>query len=283
MQTVTRPLLLLHSNTVLRERVRRASHRQFDLQHVTSWTHLQEAIRESAPGALVLIDPYADGGSEGHFSPALRALLRDFPSATVVAAMSVQPDDFRSIRTLGTWGVAEIVDLAVDTTSASLAALLDKVSGQRFRVLLETSVLPHTSGRARSIVLAAADVVATGGQAEDLAESLGISRRTLLRWCDQAGLPPPRRLLTWLRILLAAELLDERGRTVSSIARVCGYASGTALRTALQMQLHKTPKTLRREGAFATASQAFVEELRRARVNTGASRRRSEADGTTAR
>jgi AraC-like DNA-binding protein len=67
-----------------------------------------------------------------------------------------------------------------------------------------------------------------------------------------------------MRILLAAEMLDEPGRTVASIAFAFGYSSDTALRTALLMQLGKAPKQLRREGAFATASEVFGRELRQA-------------------
>ena len=271
MQTVTPPLLLFHPDKVLGNRVRKASQHRFEFHHLTSWTGLHQAVAASAPGALVIIDPAAEQEPDGGPAPALQALLRDFPSATVVAAFKVQRDDFRRVRTLGTWGVAEIVDLAVDTTSAGLVELLREVSGRPFRFLLETSILPHTSGRARSILLAAADVVVAGGHAEDLARSLGIARRTLLRWSERADLPPPRRLLAWLRILLAAAMLDEPGRTVASIAHACGYASDNALRTALQMQLGTTPKALRREGAFAMASQAFLEELRRPSAHVGIS------------
>lgn len=60
----------------------------------------------------------------------------------------------------------------------------------------------------------AAETAATGGQAEDLAHVLSVTRRTLLRWSEQAGLPPPRRLMAWMRILLAAAMLDEPGLSI---------------------------------------------------------------------
>ena len=64
-----------------------------------------------------------------------------------------------------------------------------------------------------------------------------------------------------MRILLATELLDDPGRTVSSVALACGYASDNSLRRALQDFLDTTPTALRRIGAFATASRAFLREL----------------------
>ena len=57
--------------------------------------------------------------------------------------------------------------------------------------------------------------------------------RTVLRWAERAGLPAPRRMLAWMRILLAAVLLDDPGRTVLSVAHACGYSSDSSLRRAM--------------------------------------------------
>lgn len=271
MHPITRPLVLLHPDKVFRERVRRASWQKFDVRQVTTWTDLREAVQESAPGALVVVDPHADANGNGTLSPALHAFLLDFPSATVLAALEVRPADFRQLRTLGAWGVVDLICLEQDATAEAIGHLLLSVSGVRLRALLEEFLPPTTPGRARSILLVAADVVSSGGHAADLADALGVTRRTLLRWCEDAGMPAPRRIMTWMRILLAAEMLDEPGRTVASIAFACGYASDTALRTTLTMQLGKTPKVLRREGAFMTASEAFLHELRSARNGAGRS------------
>lgn len=270
MQRIVRPLFLLHSDAVFRERVRRASQQRFSFREAPTWTDLRDEIRQSPPGAIVIVDPYTETGINGDLSPALHALLLDFPSATVIAALNVRRRDFRKVHTMCAWGVADIICLGEDDTAESIGHMLLSISGFRLQSLLDAPLPSHMPGRARSILLVAADMVSAGGQAEDLARALGVNRRTLLRWCEQAGLPPPRRLMAWMRILLAAEMLDEPGRTVGSIAFACGYASDTALRTALQMQLGKAPKVLRREGAFAAASEAFGRELRQvqSRVKT---------------
>ncbi len=271
MHAITRPLLVLHPEKAFRERVRKAGLQKFEIQQVTTWTDLREAVQESAPGALVVVDPHADANGHGTLSPALHAFLLDFPSTTVLAALDVRPEDFRHLLTLGAWGIADLICLEQDATAEAIGQLLLSVSGMRLRALLEELLPPTTPGRARSILLIAADAVSSGGHATDLADALGVTRRTLLRWCEDAGLPAPRRIMTWMRILLAAEMLDEPGRTVASIAFACGYASDTALRTTLTMQLGKTPKALRQEGAFMAASQAFLHELRSVRHGTGTS------------
>ena len=81
------------------------------------------------------------------------------------------------------------------------------------------------------------------------------------RWCRRADLPPPRRLLAWLRLLLAADLLDDPGRSVASIAEACGYASEVSLKAALRQFMGAPPSELRRRGAFDTAARAFAQEL----------------------
>ena len=64
-----------------------------------------------------------------------------------------------------------------------------------------------------------------------------------------------------MRILLAAVLLDDPGRTVLSVAHACGYASDSSLRRAMQDFLGTGPSALRREGAFGRASRVFLGEL----------------------
>ena len=68
-----------------------------------------------------------------------------------------------------------------------------------------------------------------------------------------------------MRILFAADLIDDPGRTVSDVATSCGYAADTSLRHALRAFLGRGPRELRESGAFAAASEAFVQALVEAR------------------
>jgi AraC-like DNA-binding protein len=260
MRPIARPLLLLHPDAVFREQVRRATGKRFHFHPTSSWEELREALRTAPPSALIVVDPYWGVEGEG-LSNALRLLLAEFPSVTVIAALELRPDRYRDLRTLGAWGVAEVIALGETDTKESIARQLRSVQGRPLQSLLERSLPSSMPGNARALLMAAAEVVAVGGQAKELARALYLSPRTLLRWCDRAELPPPRRLLVWMRILLASELLDDPGRTVSSVALACGYSSDNSLRRALQDFLHTTPTVLRREGAFDLASRAFLREL----------------------
>lgn len=222
-------------------------------------------MAEAPPSAMAVVDPNAPDGSrdsesEGP-SPRLHALLEAYPSTPVIAAMIVGPDDFEQVRRLGRWRIVQVITLGHDDTVPAIASRLHGARGRPMRSLLEEVLPPATSGRARVIIEAAADVVATGGHGRDLAAALGLSRRTLLRWSQRAGIPPPRQLLAWMRVLLACALLDDPGRRVQGVAAAAGYASDSGLRRVTQNLLAASPSDLRERGAFRTASAAFVAVL----------------------
>ena len=276
MQSVARPLLVLHSDALFRERLRRIGSQRFQCQFVPDWDTLREAVREAPPAALIVVDPYTHAyGAEAELAPELRSLLWEFPSATVIAALEVKRGRIRDLRTLGEWGVKEVIALDEEDTLEAIARRLRSAQGRPLQSLLERSLPSTLSGRARTLLMAAAEVVAEGGHGRDLAASLRLSERTLLRWAEQADLPPPRRVLAWMRVLLACELLDDPGQTVLSVAYTCGYASDSSLRRAVQEFTGVLLTDLRKQGAFATASRTFLAELSSTREQ-GRLRRRTE-------
>ncbi len=261
MKVSPRPLLILHSNRPFRDRLARAARRRFAFQVQEDWEALFQAMGQAPPAAVVLVDPYMGRTNGKGPAPELYALLRSFPSATVVAALDTPPNRFRDIWTLGEWGVAEIIQTEEDTTEQALRRRLLSARGQPLRMLLSQELPFPLTGRARTILDAAVETVMVGGHPKDLARSLHFSPSTLLRWCQRSQLPTPRRLLLWMRVLFASALLDDPGHTVFSVGLACGYSGDQALRRAIRSVVPYTPSELRRKGAFSTVSQAFVEEL----------------------
>ncbi|HEX5727695.1 MAG TPA: helix-turn-helix domain-containing protein [Longimicrobiaceae bacterium] len=276
MQPIARPLFVLHSDALFRERLRRLGNQRFQCQFVPDWESLRQGLKEAPPSALVVVDPYTRTyGTEAELSPELRALLWEFPAATVIAALEVRRGRVRDLRTLGEWGVKEVIALDEEDTLEAISRRLRSAQGRPLQSLLERSLPTNLSGRARTLLMAAAEVVAEGGHGRDLAASLRLSERTLLRWAEQADLPPPRRVLAWMRVLLATELLDDPSQTVLSVAYTCGYASDSSLRRAVQEFTGVLLTQLRKQGAFTTASEMFLRELQETREQ-GRARRRSE-------
>jgi AraC-like DNA-binding protein len=262
MVTSPRPLIVMHSNGAFREHVRRYTSATFDCSFLASWESLRAALPDAPPAALLLVDPYSSSSKDGlQLAQELRALLWEFPSATVVAAMELRPGRSHDVRTLGEWGVTDIISIGEEDTQEAITRRLRAAQGRPLQNLLQRCLPSAISGRARTLLMTAAEVVSMGGRGRDLAKAMHLSERTVLRWSERAALPPPRRLMAWMRILLAASLLDDPGRTVLSVAYACGYSSDSSLRRAMQDFLGTVPTTLRREGAFSAAARRFLEEL----------------------
>jgi AraC-like DNA-binding protein len=278
----TRTLLILHTDELLlRQLVRVGDRLGWGLQTVSSWDALFDGVRAANVSALLVVDPYMETNGD-HLSIELASLLNRFPSLSVTAALALRPGRLDDLRRLGDWGVVQIIDLDEEATEWAMAHRLRSSTGRPLRVLVERALPSYTGGAARSILGAAVENTITGGTGVDLAKALHITTRTLLRWCRKAGLPPPRRLLVWMRMLLAAELLDDLGRSVSEAALACGYSSDGSLRNAMRSLLGRSPSDLREMGAFAATSEAFVQDLRRARSPTARYRAESKKGASTA-
>lgn len=278
MRTALRPLILLHSDPAFRERLRRVSQARYDFRRVESWDELERLVRDTAPAGLAVVDPYWGQPPRGRTAPPLLALLKRFPSASVVAALFMRPGWMEDIRALGELGIAGVVDLEAENTDLLILRTLQGAQTRPLRAFFRGGLRVPLTGRARIILDAAVDVVIAGRQAGDLARDLRIHRDTLLRWCREAHLPIPRQLLMWLRVLLAAELLDNPGQTVEHVAQACGYSSDDALARALHQRLGMRPAALRRRGAFQTAAARFQRELERPRETVTARLRAVPAD-----
>lgn len=254
----SRPLLVMHAAPGLSAALREAADDPARVWPVPDWDALERAMDRLPPTAVVIVDPYL--GGEADPSPRLQALLQQMPSATVVAAFTVTAQTARHVETLARWGVADVIDVGREDTPVSLRRRLRMVQGRLAARLLERALPRSTPTRTRALLAVAADTAAVGGGSAELAVALGVTERTVLRWCTRADLPQPRRLLAWLRVLLAADMLDDPGRTLAAVARACGYSSDTALRNTLRTFLGASPTELRGK-AFQTASGAFAREL----------------------
>jgi hypothetical protein len=136
-------------------------------------------VRDSPPSALVVVNPYEEAQGQRALRPALKNLLVEFPSMPVFAALEVRADRVEDLRTLGKWGVVQVISIAHDDTPDALVHRFRASQGRPLKALLEQVLPADTPGRARAIVDAAAEVVAVGGHGRDLARQLHLSRRTL--------------------------------------------------------------------------------------------------------
>lgn len=224
------------------------------------WADVEVPLRHAPASTLVVVDPYA-GPRRGALFPRVRELLRRFPSIPIVAAIERREMD-ADVRMLLEWGISEVVTLGTESLPRALRSRLAQAHARPFKRALEATFSRYMSAEARDLVMAAAEVVADGGQAPELGERMRVGARTLSEHSMRADLPPPRQVQTWMRVLLACYLLDDPGRTVYGAAFASGYHTERSLRRAITALLGTDSTTLRRAGAFTTAVGAFNSLLR---------------------
>ena len=164
-----------------------------------------------------------------------------------------------ALRELARAGVHELVFREVDDSPAFLA--------KKFSLGEETRAAAAVLARLASILptrlLAIADYALNfpreSHSVTTVASALGISRKTLTNWCARENCPPPGILITWCRLLLAAELLQASRRPVERIAHSLEFASGSAFRNLCHRYLARRPTALRAPGALEEAYRAFAE------------------------
>ncbi|HEX2211270.1 MAG TPA: helix-turn-helix domain-containing protein [Longimicrobium sp.] len=231
---------------------------RFRVREVADWEGLATILPSIHPTSVVVVDPYR--GSDRP-ADAFWTTLERFPSAAVVPAFEVRPDRADHARGMVLAGVSEILNLSREHTPALAAARVRSAFARPFKRRIDGALSRHVAVEARTILTAAAEVAVRGGCANELADMFGVRGKTLASWCTAHGLPLPRRLLAWLRILLAAHLLEDAGRTRAAVAAACGYRTDRSLRRIIQRFVGPRSSS----PLFESATRAFNDELRACR------------------
>jgi len=258
-----RQIFLLHPDEEFRRRVRSSLTEGFGCWVLPDWRTLREAARNASAAEVAVVEA---SGPDAGLSPELRAFLAEFPQVPVIAVLPPALESVREVRTLREWGVAEVIVRGVEDTPEGIAGAVRYAQGTVLRGVVQEILPPYVGAPTRRLLLAAAEAIATGGHARDMAAALSVTETTVMRRCERLRLPPPRRLLAWMRVLLAARLLDHPGRTSQSVAYACGYATEAGLRRVLQGFLGTSVTELRERGAVKAAAGAFLRELRELRA-----------------
>ena len=231
-------------------------------QPVRSWDALPGALRDAPPSTVVLVDPYLGANGLGPSQRVLEVTDRH-PMNPVVAALELSPKRVEDVRTLLAWGVSDLLDLMLEPTPEAVVMRVRQAHARPLKRRVEEVLPRKLSVNGQTLLWAAAEVAVDGGGAPQLARIFGVAPRTLTGWCAREGLPAPRHLLAWMRLFLAAALLEGTDRTTGSVAAACGYATKHALRRAMRELLGGEIPA--REEVWEEAARGFTGALRDAR------------------
>lgn len=226
----------------------------YSIHRVDGWDDLRARLRTAPPSTFAMVDADAPGGG---LDVRVRELVERFPMNPVVAVVELGPDRVLELRELLRWRVSEVVNSRTETLPIAVAHRLGCAHARPLKLRLE-AVAPRATHDGMTLLNAAAEVAVDVGGAPELAQRLGARPRTVAGWCARVGFPPPRRLQAWVRLLLAAALLEDPERTVWGAALACGYSNDNSLRRAMR---ELTGGLLPRARAFEVAAAAFCAEL----------------------
>lgn len=186
------------------------------------WDELIAVARDASPASVIAVDPFSESQA-GSVAEALSRLLAAAGMTPVVAVLEMRHAGEEEIRALFAAGVTDVLDAELEGTPGAAGEVLMSMKARPFKLLLESSLSRFLSFDALTLIRAAAEVTVDGGGAEDLADLFDSQERTVSGWCAREALPPPRRLLAWLRLILAVALLTDPARRIGQVASAVGY------------------------------------------------------------
>lgn len=214
--------------------------------------------------SLAVLDLYVDGGMD--LDP-VRQLRRLYPRLVTVAYVAVRPDRVKDAFDAGRAGIDGMIIADRDDAPADLWAILEQAETRSVASGLRTA-LAHCDATVRDAVLVAITRAHENLSGDHLAKLLSIPRRSLTKRLTQAGFPPPPRLLTWGRLIVAAQMLDDLNRSADAVSAALRFPSGSAFRNTCQRYLQATPTELRqRGGADYVVSLLLAETERRPNIS----------------
>ena len=234
--------------------------RPMPVQVVYCVSELHSAMAQHLGDVACVVAEARDSAHEPA-GPALSALIQRFPAVPVLGYCGAGARYAADLRDLARAGVHELVFADIDDHPALLRAKLTR--GEE--ACAATAVLRGTKGLLPPILARVVEYCVhfprDSHQISRIAAALGVHRKTLVNWCERANVPPPSTLVTWVRLLLAAELLRSPGQSVEHVANTLEFASPTAFRNLCRRYLGMRPSQLRTNEGRDTAYRTFGEAL----------------------
>jgi AraC-like DNA-binding protein len=210
------------------------------------------------PARMILTDLWDAAGVPT--APTVRRLHTRFPSIPIIAYCSLTPGTAHELLAMMQAGVSDILFRGLDDPRQALRSALDRADERCIAEFVTDAVGALIPAEGRMVVEYCIEHARAAPTVEKIASAIGVHRKTLVNWMTQARLPPPRAVTAWCRLLLAAWLLEDPGRSVESVALDLGFGSGTELRNMLRRYTGLRPAEVRGGGGFQQVLQLFIHQ-----------------------
>jgi AraC-like DNA-binding protein len=254
------------------QRLRAAIRDRHELRECDDWAALVRTC-DREPVRVAVVDLFADGVTnfEG-----VRELKQRLPRLTLVAYVTMSLDRGPDLFDAGRAGVAGLVLAGQDDLPRPLLALIEKAESKSLAGLVRRSldgIDPLVADAVLLAVTRAHERLSPTGLARLLAQP----RRAVTERLAAEGFPPPQRLLTWGRLIVAAHMLEDSHRSADRVAATLDFPSGSAFRNSCQRYLHATPGELRSRGGAAHVVRTLLRQVHARIASASEPRSRSPA------
>jgi AraC-like DNA-binding protein len=242
-----------------RARVRDAAREPHQVAWCTHREELLPLLRGTWLDALV-VEPWDAAGAE--VAPVILQVRQEFPSLPIVAWCPLSPAAMHEVMLLTKAGVDDVLVREYDDVGTLLRGVLASARGRRTASEVLPMITPHVAPEVVPIIACCLEMAGRATSVEAVARRLGVHRKTLVNRMSVAGLPTPSAVIAWCRLLLAARLLEDPGRSVEHVALALEFGSGTALRNMLRRYTRLRPADVRAGGGLPRVLHLFLQALR---------------------
>ena len=247
-------LALFQPDSATRARLHDALAPDHELVTCESWSELWESLlRDRADGAV--IDPYSSFDPVS--LPELLHLRRRFPGMAIVVFADFHGREL-DLYHLGRLGVDGVILAEEEHGLRKIRDAVEMALGDSLAKRVGDTLEGVVSSTGIRCVEWAVRHAEESPQVRDLARAVRTSPRALARELRDEGLPSPRHILLWGRLLQAARLLEAEDVTVEEVAFRLGYATGASLGRALKEQTGLSPTELVDAGGVERVLASFL-------------------------
>lgn len=216
-----------------------------------SWGALEEMLAEGRVEGCLVDSDHPDRRTAARHIASIR---ERYPELAIVAHTDSRHSG--GYFDLGELGVDGVVTSRTPSTRLrnEVDVALSRARGERIaRALSGRFAPPGPAALAWAVAHASCRT-----EVEKLAAWLGHTPRRLRDALEEAGLPPPARVLLWGRLLLAGARLGSDDRTVEEVAYSVGYSTSTSLARAMKRHTGLTPRQVAVRGGMDAVREALL-------------------------
>ncbi len=191
----------------------------------------------------------------------VQRVRRKFPSVAIVLYSMPAPSLFHEIVDFSRAGIDDVVLRDADdmrrVLARTVAMAAEAALARQAMAVLELLLTPNVQRLVRACLEQSDGHIGVAS----LARALRVTRKTLANWCRDASAPSPEAMVGWSRVLRAARMLEDPGRSIEAVAIAKHFGSASALDNMFRRYLNESPSAVRRRGAVEVVLKRWAEQV----------------------